>query len=159
LPAFRNVAREPAWKRGHTQAMQTPWRDEGAVDETVWRPIAEWVKSELEQVVGTKRQATGCVVMDRAKCRAKGWLVGEYVCVPLGKNAQEDVVWEYAHRLVAWGERVPEVPGSGQVAMHSGLHGRPCVSPRCVRPRHITWGSKQANALEWRDRRKRGKVQ
>lgn len=152
LRAFKNVTVPGEWASNFTEATRQakPWRASGAVAREVWLPIASWVKAQLSEVVGKAREGTGCLVMDKRKCRAKGWLVSKYVSVPLGENASGKVVWEYAHRLVAWGR---EGLVSGEVAMHGAI--RPCASMLCARPSHIAWGTASDNAQEWRDRRKR----
>lgn len=152
LPCFRKVATSDApWAQGLEPSQ---WQAGGNVARAVWRPIALWVRDQLREVVGKPRTGagtgagSGCLVMDKRKCRAKGWLVSTYVGVLIGRDANGAKVYERAHRLVAWCLR-GQVPQGG-LALHGATV--PCVSTRCVCPGHISWGDSRENAQEWRDR-------
>lgn len=59
-----------------------------------------------------------------------------YLQVLLGKDALQQPVWEYVHRLLLW---IYVGPSHARDCMHL------CDEPRCCCPKHLWWGSRGSN--------------
>ena len=141
------------------------------------RAWARWIMEQLHSVQGPQHgwahQHYSTMFMQRSRlecwnvdCRQvhgrAHWSAkeGSYVQVPIGRDGQDRVVMEGAHRLACW-LRDPYRPSSSSVVQaqhnqHLGRTNKCRRAVRCANPHHLAWGDHAENKREADQRALRG---